>query len=69
MTERWYREHLARRQREADADYSYMLHIFSAEDGKSIGYCDITPHRREDFQYVRIGYTIFNNHWGRAFVL
>lgn len=67
MTPEWYQELLARRAREAEADYSYMLHIFRNEDGKPLGYCDITPHRREDFQYARIGYTIFNNFWGNGY--
>ena len=48
-------------------DYSYLFHIFCKEDGKSLGYCDITPHRRENFQYARIGYTIFNNFWGKGY--
>lgn len=67
MTPAWYQALLERRQREAMEDYSYLFHIFCKEDGKSLGYCDITPHRRENFQYARIGYTIFNNFWGKGY--
>lgn len=63
MTRVWYAEMLERRAREAETDFSYMLHLFRNCDGKSLGYCDITPHRRENFQYARIGYTILNPYW------
>ncbi|BBF45326.1 acetyltransferase, GNAT family [Lachnospiraceae bacterium KM106-2] len=64
MTYDWYIELLERRKKEAEEDYCYMLNIFRKKDNLSIGYCDITPHRREEFQYARIGYTIHNNFWG-----
>ena len=64
MTPEWFGQLVERRRREADTDYSYMLNIFRKSDGCSVGYCDITPHRREDFQYARIGYTIHNPFWG-----
>ncbi len=66
-TPSWYQQLLERRRKEAETDYSYMLHLVRKEDGRSIGYCDITPHRREDFQYARIGYTIFNPYWGNGY--
>lgn len=67
MTPEWYQGLLAKRAQEAAADYSYMLHIFRNGDRKPLGYCDITPHRREEFQYARIGYTILNNFWGNGY--
>lgn len=67
MTYEWFEKLLERRRKEADSDYSYMLNIFRKEDGASIGYCNITPHLREDFQYGRIGYSIHNPYWGRGY--
>ncbi len=67
MTRGWYSKLLSRRQAEAENDYCYLLNIFSNEDGRSIGYCDITTLFREDFQFAKIGYTIFNNYWNRGF--
>ncbi len=67
LTIKWYEELLARRKREAEADYSYMFNIFRKADGASIGSCNITPHLREDFQYARIGYTIHNQFWNNGY--
>ncbi len=67
MSEAWYCGLLDRRKKEAEEDYSHMLNIFRKSDGASLGYCDITPHRREDFQYARIGYTLHNPHWGQGY--
>ena len=67
MTYDWYIELLKRRKKEAAEDYCYMLNVFLKKDNSSIGYCDITPHMREDFQYARIGYTIHNNYWGHGY--
>ncbi len=67
MTVEWFNRLLERRLDEAKQDYCYMLNIFRNSDGLSIGYCDITPHRRECFQYARIGYTIHNNYWGSGY--
>ncbi len=67
MTEEWYDGLLARRKKEAEADYCYMLNIFRKADGASVGYCDITPHYREEFQYARIGYTIHNQFWNNGY--
>lgn len=64
MTRSWFEQLLERRRKEAEMDYLYMLNIFRKDDGLSIGYCDITPHMRGDFQYARIGYTIHNPYWG-----
>ena len=67
MTESWFRQLLERRRREAEADVSYMLHLFRKSDGAAVGYCDVTPHLREAFQYGRIGYTIHNPYWGQGY--
>ncbi len=67
MTLSWYQQLLKKRQYEAEQDISYMLNIFCKKTGKSLGYCDITPHCREDFQYARIGYTIHNPYWGKGY--
>lgn len=67
LREDWYAGLLARRQREAEADISYVLNLFRREDGVSVGYCDITTQQREDFQWGRIGYTVLNPYWGRGY--
>lgn len=67
ITEEWLGKLLLRRKEEADRDYSYMLNIFRKSDGASLGYCNITPHYREDFQYARIGYTLHNIYWGNGY--
>ena len=67
LTEAWFRNKLAERRALADRDYSYMLNVFRLCDGASVGYCDITTHMREDFQYARMGYTIFNDHWQQGY--
>lgn len=67
MTEAWFLQLLQRRRKEAETDFCYMLDLFRKSDGRCIGYCDITPHRREDFQYARIGYTLHNPYWGRGY--
>ena len=64
LTEDWYAGLLARRQREAEADISYVLNLFRREDGASVGYCDITTQQREAFQWGRIGCTVLNPYWG-----
>lgn len=45
LTEDWYSGLLARRQREAEADISYVLNLFRREDGASGWCCGITPRR------------------------
>lgn len=67
LTEEWYENKLKERADMAQKDYCYLLNVFRIEDGVSLGYCDITTHMREDFQYARIGYTIFNNYWGMGY--
>lgn len=63
----WYLKLLQRRQKEADNDYCYMFNIFLKDNKTSIGYCDITTQFREDIQYAKIGYTIFNNYWNQGY--
>ncbi len=63
MSREWYGNLLGRRSQWAQDDVSYMLNIFRVSDGASVGFCDITTHMREEFQYARIGYTIFNQYW------
>ncbi len=67
MTAEWYQKLLERREMEANSDFSYMLNIFLKDNNTSIGYCNITTHQREAFQYARIGYTIHNTHWGKGY--
>ena len=67
LTHEWYDALLKRREKEAVDDYCYMFNIFRKEDGSSIGYCDITTQFRDDIQYAKIGYTIFNNYWNLGF--
>lgn len=67
LTRAWYRGLLDRRRREAEEDFCYMFNIFLREDGRSIGYCDITPQFRGELQYAKIGYTIFNTHWNSGY--
>lgn len=66
MTRSWYAALLDRRRREAAGDVCYMLNVFDRQDGRSLGYCDVTTQWREAFQCARIGYTIHNPYWGRG---
>ncbi len=67
MTPEWFEELLTRREREASRDYSYLFELFRREDGRAVGYGDITTMFREDFQFAKIGYTIHNPWWGRGY--
>lgn len=67
ITEEWYTKKLKEREELGKNDSAYMLNIFRKEDGASIGYCDITTHVREDFQYARVGYTIHNQFWNKGY--
>lgn len=67
LTEKWFKNKLKEREELGKKDYSYMLNIFSKINGASVEYCDITTHMREDFQYARIGYTIFNQFWNQGY--
>lgn len=67
MTPEWFDALIQRRDAEASRDYAYKFHIFDRKEGFSIGYCNIFPHYREDFQYAHIGYAIHNTHWGRGY--
>ena len=44
-----------------------MFELFRREDGRAVGYGDITTMFREDFQFAKIGYTIHNPWWGRGY--
>ena len=63
----WYDALLERRAEEAERDYCYMFNVFRDLDGRSIGYCDVTTQFRDDLQYAKIGYTIFNNYWNMGY--
>jgi RimJ/RimL family protein N-acetyltransferase len=63
MDEEWFAALIQRRKAWADDDVSYMLNIFRIADATMLGFCDITTHMREAFQYARIGYTVFNQYW------
>ena len=67
MTRAWFSVLTARREKEAEADLSYLLHIFRREDGLAVGYCDVTPLARESFQSARLGYALHNPYWGRGY--
>lgn len=67
LSQEWFSALLERRALEAERDYCYMFNVFRDLDGRSIGYCDITTQFRDDLQYAKIGYTIFNNFWNSGF--
>lgn len=67
MTHKWFEDLVARREKEAAADYAYKFHIFEKKLACSVGYCNIYPHYREDFQYAHIGYAIHNNYWKNGY--
>lgn len=67
MTREWFEALIKRRENEAETDYAYKFQIFDKETGRSLGYCNIYPHYREDFQYAHIGYAIHNNYWGNGY--
>lgn len=66
-TPEWFEGLLARREREAKDDYSYLFELFRCGDGCAVGYGDITTMFREEFQFAKIGYTIHNPWWGRGY--
>ncbi len=63
----WFSDLLNRQNKEAISDYCYMFHVFDCTIGEAIGYCNIRTIYREDIQCGEIGYTVFNNHWGKGF--
>ena len=63
----WFSDLLDRREKEAADDYCYMFHVFHCTTGEALGYCNIRTIHREDIQCGEIGYTVFNNHWGKGF--
>ena len=63
----WFSDLLDRRKNEAERDYCYMFHVFDSETNESVGYCNIRTIYREDIQCGEIGYTVFNNRWGRGY--
>ena len=67
MTVEWFEALIERREAEAAKDYAYKFHIFNKLEGHSVGYCNIYPHYREDFQYAHIGYALHNNYWGLGY--
>lgn len=67
MTREWFEALIKRREAEAASDYAYKFHIFEKTLSCSVGYCNIYPHYREDFQYAHIGYAIHNNFWGNGY--
>ena len=67
LTEEWYREELEQRCTDAERDDCYMFNIFRNSDGVCLGYCDITVMKRDDFQFAKVGYTIFNQYWGNGY--
>lgn len=67
MTVDWFEKLIERRHLEAERDYSYKFEIYRKTDGVIIGFCNIFPHYREDFQYAHIGYCIHNNYWGNGY--
>ena len=67
MTRAWFELLAAGRRREAGADLSYQLQIFRKEDGRSVGYCDVTPLARGEIQSGRLGYALHNTYWGQGY--
>ncbi len=67
MSPEWFEALIKRREAEAKSDYSYKFHIFEKKLNTSIGYCNIYPHYRENFQYGHIGYAMHNNFWGNGY--
>ncbi len=67
MTEDWFRALLTRRAKEARDDYAYKFMVIRKSDGVSVGYCNVFPHYRADFQYAHVGYAIHNNYWNNGY--
>lgn len=67
LTRAWFQAKLEERKELARRDQSYLFNVFRLSDGQSVGFCDITTHQRDCFQYARMGYTIFNHHWGKGY--
>lgn len=67
MNREWYRKHLLKCDKFANEDKHYFMHIFRKIDNVALGTCDISTHLRGEFQCARVGYTIFNQHWGHGY--
>ncbi|MGL5541611.1 MAG: GNAT family N-acetyltransferase [Erysipelotrichaceae bacterium] len=67
LDEAWFNQKCEERETLASLDERYLFHVFHRESQKALGYCDITTHQRDEFQYGRIGYAIFNPYWNQGY--
>lgn len=56
LTNAWFDEAIKQRKQLAMEDKCYKFNVFRLLDGASVGFCIITTHRRDEFQYASIGY-------------
>lgn len=67
LTSEWFEQELRLREQDAADDRAYMYSAFANEDGRMIGYGDITTMIRQEFQAAHVGYTLMNTEWGRGY--
>lgn len=67
MTEKWLQNKIEERKQFAADDEMYKFGVFRNTDSAIIGFCIVTTHMRDDFQYASIGYSILNQHWGNGY--
>ena len=67
MTEEWLEKRIEERKQFATKDEMYKFGVFRSADSAHIGFCAITTHMRDDFQYASVGYSILNQYWGNGY--
>ncbi len=67
FTKEWLKEKVEERKDLALKDEVYKFGVFRRSDSAYVGFCCITTHMREDFQYASIGYLILNQYWGLGY--
>lgn len=67
LTEEWLEKRIEERKQFAAKDMMYKFGVFRSVDSANIGFCVITTHMRDDFQYASVGYSILNQYWGNGY--
>ncbi|WP_032122996.1 GNAT family N-acetyltransferase [Clostridium amazonitimonense] len=67
LTEEWLEKRIEERKQFAAKDEMYKFGVFRSADSAHIGFCVITTHMRDDFQYASVGYSILNQYWGNGY--
>ena len=63
----WFRDLVAKHQRLATADDTYIFGVFRKEDRTHIGMIDFSTLARDNFKWGRAGYFIHNQFWRKGY--